>query len=159
MGRIKEYFMSQKPATAQIYELQPIGSVLPKPEDKPLRVELINTDEDGGLLVRTTDGLDFKCDWLETSQNANIELQPGDRLLCMPPTEQELGVALGRIGKYQKPQTQQNVTIEASETLTLKCGEASVELRSDGKAMLKGEDVLLRAKGTQRIRAGTVAIN
>jgi len=151
--------MSAKTATAQIYELQPIEAVKPTPDFKSLRAELLVVDEDGSLLVRAANGFEFQCDWLENSQNANIELEPGDRLLCIPPTEQEPGIALGRIGKYQKPQLQQNVTIEASETLTLKCGEASVELRSDGKAMLKGEDVLLRAKGTQRIRAGTVAIN
>jgi hypothetical protein len=51
------------------------------------------------------------------------------------------------------------MTLTATETLTLKCGEASVNLRADGQVMVKGEDVLLRAKGTQRIRAGNVAIN
>ena len=151
--------MSLKPATAKIFELQPIEEVKPSSDLKSLTAELLTIDEEGVLLVRTTDGFEFLCDWLENSQNANINLQPGDRLLCMPPTEHELGIVLGRIGKYQKPQPQQNVTIEASETLTLKCGEASVELRKNGKAMVKGEDVLLRAKGTQRIRAGTVAIN
>jgi hypothetical protein len=49
--------------------------------------------------------------------------------------------------------------LEATEALTLRCGEASIELRADGSAIVKGEDVLLRAKGTQRIRAGNVAIN
>jgi hypothetical protein len=151
--------MSPKIATAQIYELQPIELAQAKQEVKSIRAELLALEEDGGLLVRTTDGFEFHCDWLENSQNANINLQPGDRLLCLPPTEHEPGIVLGRIGKYQKPQPQQNLTIEATETLTLKCGEASVELRKDGKAMVKGEDVLLRAKGTQRIRAGTVAIN
>jgi hypothetical protein len=124
----------------------------------PFKGELVSIEADGILVIRFNN-IEFHCDWLENSQNANIELEIGDRLLCMPPTEHELGIVLGRIGKYQKPQPQQNVTIEASETLTLKCGEASVELRKDGKAMVKGEDVLLRAKGTQRIRAGTVAIN
>lgn len=151
--------MSLKPATAKIFELQPIEVVRPTSDLKSLTAELLAIDEESGLLVRTASGFEFHCDWLENSQNANIELEIGDRLLCMPPIGQEPGIALGRIGKYQKPQPQQNVTIEASETLTLKCGEASVELRKDGKAMVKGEDVLLRAKGTQRIRAGTVAIN
>ncbi len=151
--------MSIKPATAKIFELQPIEEVKPSSDLKSLTAKLLTIDEEGVLSVRTADGFEFHCDWLENSQNANINLQPGDRLLCLPPTEHEPGIVLGRIGKYQKPQPQQNVTIEASETLTLKCGEASVELRKDGKAMVKGEDVLLRAKGTQRIRAGTVAIN
>ena len=41
----------------------------------------------------------------------------------------------------------------------LRCGEASLDLRADGKVLLRGDDVLVRAKGTQRIRAGTVSIN
>jgi hypothetical protein len=43
--------------------------------------------------------------------------------------------------------------------LSLKCGDASIDLRADGKVMIRGEDVLVRAKGTKRIRAGTVSIN
>lgn len=124
-----------------------------------LNVELIAFAQNGRLHVRSLDNQEFHCDWLENSNNANIDLEPGDRLLCMSPTGQEPGVVLGRIGKYRKPQTQEHVTIEAGESLTLKCGEASVELRNDGRAMVKGEDVLLRAKGTQRIRAANVAIN
>ncbi len=149
--------MNQKIATAQIFELQPAESQTPATE--PQRAELLVIGEDGRLLVRTPDGHEFQCDWLENNSNANISLEPGDRLLCIPATKQESGIALGRIGSYCKPQQQEHVTIEAGESLTLKCGESSVELRSDGRTMLKGEDILLRAKGTQRIRAATVAIN
>lgn len=49
--------------------------------------------------------------------------------------------------------------LEATEALTLACGKSSIELRADGKLMVRGEDVLVRATGTQRIRAGTVSIN
>jgi len=151
--------MNAKPATAQIFELHPSEFSQSTLVPKQRRAELVAISEDGTLLVRTTDDYEFQCNWLENSSNNSIDLETGDRLLCIPPSGDEPGIVLGRIGKYQKPQPQQNVTIEASETLTLKCGEASVELRKDGKAMVKGEDVLLRAKGTQRIRAGTVAIN
>jgi hypothetical protein len=123
------------------------------------RAELLSIGIEGKLQVRTAEGWEFPCDWLEGPATAGIRLQPGDRLLVAPPTDGENGVALGRIGRYQEPKPEANVTIEAGETLTLKCGEASVDLRKDGKVMVRGEDVLLRAKGTQRIRAGTVAIN
>lgn len=151
--------MSTKPATAQIFELQPAESQISTPATEPQRAELLAISEDGSLLIRTNDGHEFHCDWLENNSNSNISLEPGDRLLCIPAIKQESGVVLGRIGSYRKPQPQEHVTIEAGESLTLKCGESSVELRSDGRTMLKGEDILLRAKGTQRIRAATVAIN
>ena len=51
------------------------------------------------------------------------------------------------------------ISIDATNSLSLKCGEASIELRADGKVLIKGEDVTVRAKGTKRIRAGTVSIN
>jgi hypothetical protein len=150
--------MSAKP-TAQIFEL-PTSELSQLPlAPITLRAELLAINEDGSLLVRTADGQEFQCDWLENNSNANIILEIGDRLLCVPANEHEPGIVLGRIGSYRKPQPQEHVTIEASASLTLKCGESSVELRSDGRTMLKGEDVLLRAKGTQRIRAATVAIN
>ena len=34
-----------------------------------------------------------------------------------------------------------------------------MELRADGKLLVKGEDVLVKARGTQRIKAGSVNIN
>ena len=149
--------MSAKPANARIITLQ-TAEVPPFEASTPLRGDLLAIEEDGSLLVRAH-ARDFRCDWLEGPTNAGIHLELGDRLLFMPPVQGEPGVVLGRIGRYHGPQPQEHVTIEASETLTLKCGEASVELRNDGRAMVKGEEVLLRAKGTQRIRAATVAIN
>lgn len=151
--------MSGKSASAKIVEFQTVETETPSLPLNPIRVELVGVSEIGNLLVRNSDNQEFHCDWLENANNANIDLEPGDRLLCIPPSGQEPGVVLGRIGKYRKPQTEAHVTIEAGESLTLKCGEAAVELRNDGRAMVKGEDVLLRAKGTQRIRAANVAIN
>jgi hypothetical protein len=146
-------------ATARIFGLQPAESKASIPPALPIRAELLAINEDGVLAVRTTDGYEFPCDWLEGNATAGIKLGHGDRLLVVPPMDGENGVVLGRIGRYQEPKPEANVTLEAGETLTLKCGEASVDLRKDGKVMVRGEDVLLRAKGTQRIRAGTVAIN
>ena len=80
-------------------------------------------------------------------------------MLALRPSADRPGIVLGRIAAYSPAQAPAHVTLEATESLSLKCGEASVELRADGRAMVKGEDVLLRAKGTQRIRAGNVAIN
>jgi hypothetical protein len=150
--------MSAKPATAHIIELQQSVQNPVFETASPVRGKLLEIKDDGTLLV-DSNGHEYPCDWLEGVANANIHLELGDQLLFIPSTEQELGVVLGRIGRYHNPQPQEHITIEASESLTLKCGEALIELRSDGKAMLRGEDLLLRAKGTQRIRAGTVAIN
>lgn len=122
------------------------------------RVHLLAIEADGSLLVEAASGVRFPCDWLDNG-NAPL-LAAGDTLLALPPDASGRGVVLGRIGPYRAPQPQARLTLEATEVLTLKCGEVSIDLRAaDGKLMLRGEDVLLRARGTQRIRAGSVAIN
>lgn len=139
---------------------------LPQAVDRPaagrgsaaLRVTLAAIGADGLLRVRDADG-EFDCDCLEHGAGPGL-LQAGDTVLALPPDASGRGVVLGRIGPYREPQPQARLTLEATEVLTLKCGEVSIDLRAaDGKLMLRGEDVLLRAKGTQRIRAGNVAIN
>ena len=86
-------------------------------------------------------------------------LAVGDSVLVTLLAGESGGVILGRIGSYVPPSALPRVTIDASESLSLRCGEASIDLRADGKVTIRGEDVLVRAKGTQRIRAGTVSIN
>ena len=94
-------------------------------------------------------------------------LAPGDLVLVLRPTDPaQNGCVLGRIGRY-RPQPAEpasstppdHVVIEAGEMLTIKCGDSSLDLRKDGKLMIRGNDVLTRAKRTQRIKGGTVAIN
>ena len=124
-----------------------------------LRAELVALETDGTFMVRCDHGPVIRCDMLEGAFGSSGVPEPGDRLIVLAPTVSALGCVVGRIARYRTPRTEANITIKASESLRLQCGEASVDLRADGKVMVRGEDVLLRAKGTQRIRAGTVSIN
>ena len=51
------------------------------------------------------------------------------------------------------------VTISADDEITLKCGEAAVTLRRDGKILLRGAYVETYASGTNRIKGAQVKIN
>lgn len=114
--------------------------------------------DEGLLQVEVGLGTTCYCEVLQTG--APLALEPGDHVLLLVPADSVgLGIVLGRVGRYARPQPPRVLTLEAVETLSLKCGEASIDLRADGRVMVRGEDVLLRAKGTQRIRAGTVSIN
>jgi hypothetical protein len=120
--------------------------------------------ENGELVVQVPPDEEnrIRCDFLETGRNATPELKTGDLVLVMQPAGLgQNGCVLGRIGRYHPPQPeeQHHVVIEATEMLTLKCGESSVALRKDGKTMILGNDVLSRAKRTNRIKGGSVAIN
>ena len=61
-----------------------------------------------------------------------------------------------------------NVTIEsdgdrfvvnAEREIELRCGEASITLTRAGKVLIKGEYILTRAKGLNRIKGAAVSIN
>jgi hypothetical protein len=149
----EDSIMSRK-NTAKVIELQPTEAAA-----LPLRARLLAIQDDGVLWVQMPDGSECSCDWLESATTAALALAVGDAVLVMPESAGAPAVVLGRVGRYHAPVAPAQLTLEATESLTLKCGEASVDLRADGKVMVRGEDVLLRAKGTQRIRAGTVSIN
>jgi len=102
--------------------------------------------------------LAVSCEVLQTG--APVHFQAGDRVLViLPRAPGERGVVLGRLARYDPDAIGRHVNLNASESMTLRCGESSINLRADGKVMIRGEDVLVRAKGTKRIRAGTVSIN
>jgi hypothetical protein len=51
------------------------------------------------------------------------------------------------------------VTIEAQDEIVLRCGEASITLRRNGRIVIRGTYVETRARGVNRIRGGAVQIN
>jgi hypothetical protein len=51
------------------------------------------------------------------------------------------------------------VVLEASKQFTLVCGESSITLRSDGRIIVKGTEILSRASRTNKIRGASVVIN
>jgi len=135
------------------------GAALASPGALPLRATLIAIDAYGGLRVQFKDGGECACDCLESALPPEPALAAGDQVLVLPACADGPAIVLGRIGRHPTAEHPRRVLLQASESLTLKCGDASIDLRADGKVLIRGDDVLLRAKGTQRIRAGTVAIN
>ena len=53
----------------------------------------------------------------------------------------------------------ERVVIEGKEEIVLRCGQASITLRRDGKVVVRGTYLETRAKGTNRIKGGSVQIN
>ena len=51
------------------------------------------------------------------------------------------------------------VVIEGEQEVVLKCGDASITLKRDGKLILRGAYVETHAKGVNRIKGGSVKIN
>ena len=105
------------------------------------------------------------CDFLETSDQPKVSLRPGDPVLfLLPRTSEEKGCVLGRIGRYRKPEKEikkkpENLVVEAKKRIDLKCGKSSIVMRRDGKLVVKGVDVVSRAKRNNKIKGGSVNIN
>lgn len=51
------------------------------------------------------------------------------------------------------------VTLTAEDEIELRCGEASIVLRRNGRVVIRGMYVEARSRGTNRIRGSTVEIN
>lgn len=51
------------------------------------------------------------------------------------------------------------IALNADSELLLRCGNASILLRRDGKLVIKGTEVVSRASGANKIRGGLVNIN
>ncbi len=49
--------------------------------------------------------------------------------------------------------------ITAEKEILLKCGKSSILLRADGKIVIKGKNIISRAKESNKVRGGSVAIN
>lgn len=63
----------------------------------------------------------------------------------------------------QKPEEvsvdQKRICIDAQEEIVLRCGEASITLTRAGKVIIKGNYLLSRSSGANRIKGGSVRIN
>jgi hypothetical protein len=108
---------------------------------------------------------EIACNMIENADSAQIELRIGDAVLVVLPMGRDSNACiLGRIGKYchpraSKQRSRDHVAVEAKECLSLKCGEATMSLHKDGKVVIVGRDVLVRAKRAARVKGGSVAIN
>jgi hypothetical protein len=51
------------------------------------------------------------------------------------------------------------VVLEGKEEIVLRCGQASITLRKNGRVVVRGTHVETRSQGVNRIKGGTVQIN
>jgi len=67
--------------------------------------------------------------------------------------------ALNAKGALQVCYEGESLRLAADRDLSLSCGKASLTLRFDGRIELHGTNILSAARGQQRIKGATVAIN
>jgi hypothetical protein len=132
-----------------------------------IRAEVLEIHDESFVVVTCErDGRsEHGCDLLHTSEQSALLLAPGDTVLVwFADAETERGVVLGRLGPSHAIPPVSNpvpddLVVEAQKSLTLKCGEASMTLREDGKVLTKGTDVVSHARRMNRVKGGAVSIN
>lgn len=70
-----------------------------------------------------------------------------------------VGPVLAEFGRGTDSAMPETVEIVASKQVVLRCGTAAVRVLSDGSAVIRGDQVISRARKTNRIRGGNVQIN
>ena len=70
-----------------------------------------------------------------------------------------VGAVSDTIGDSRLTPARGELKIEAKNELILVCGKSSITLRSDGRVIVKGAEILSRASGTNKIRGASVKIN
>ena len=144
------------------------------------RGRVAEIEHDGRVRVHIGEerGQGIACDVLRVGMGDVPSLESGQEVLVALSAEPDpAGVILGGIGLAEgatpaRPAPRatpapgeplrlehREIMIEAGDEITLKCGEASITITRDGKIVIRGEHILSRAKGTQRIKGGSVAIN
>jgi hypothetical protein len=73
------------------------------------------------------------------------------------------GIVVGKIFQGSESRRarvdDRELVLEAEREIVLRCGKASIRLTRDGRIVLRGVNLLSRAKVTNRIKGGSVQIN
>ncbi|QDV45640.1 hypothetical protein Enr13x_55190 [Stieleria neptunia] len=127
---------------------------------------------DGDILVQVDGAGDqlTACDFLQASSSDCPVFAVGDEVLVHVGPPGGRGCVLGAKKRYDPTASSdqpvvsdtelpEHVVVEAGKSLSLRCGETTIKITKEGKILIKGVDILARAKRTHRIKGGTVAIN
>jgi len=128
----------------------------------------------GPLPARTTVALtrDAALEAVAHRQEALLAFEDGDPSLpiviglVQPPLPTLIDLVLDAAAPSEVPAEAptasvdgKRVLLEAEDEIVLRCGEASITLRRNGKIVLRGAYVESHASGTNRIKGGSVRIN
>lgn len=125
----------------------------------------------GRVLVRwqTVDGI-----WDEGSLRVvrGLAIENGDLILLHRPAnwpewlvtnviegQQQSDIGNAKIGNANSTIQGRSIEIEAADEVTLRCGQASITLRRNGRVVIRGTYIESLSKGTNQIKGGSVLIN
>ena len=129
--------------------------------------------ENGIFQVNCISGLGLIfCEFLRTSSYPPPNINLGDTVLCLVGDSESRGYILGVTAHTVRDarQVQQGIVakglghvsevhITAETKIELRCGRSSLSMSKDGKIVLKGEELVSRARRVNKIKGAAVKIN
>lgn len=169
--------LPESPSASDPTPLELVERPSPLPEAGPLpltRAELDSLTPSGQILIRL-DGrlvaasIAAACSEAELvsavrhQRAALVGFLDGDRAqpVILGLLRDRLFVEVAQSAVTDEPSTvrERCLDLSATEVVALRCGEARIELRADGRVEIRGIDIVSVAEGTQRILGGNVGIN
>ncbi|MGD9201499.1 MAG: hypothetical protein PVI26_08060 [Chitinispirillia bacterium] len=141
-----------------------------------LKGNVIALNQEGSIEVTGKNGKSKNC-FITTLHKSKLpEISVGDTVIYSMDGNSEYGFILGIVCRYMpvkqetttvKPDKKpsevnvdgQRLVFEAQKEIMLKCGKGSIVLKRDGKIVIKGINVITRARNTNKIKGGSVSIN
>jgi hypothetical protein len=140
------------------------------------RASVLRTTDDAVIVALRGLGAparEVACDILAVADLATRTFASGEQVLVwLPPDDDSRGVVLGVVtpphrageadpapSRSHESQSPDTLLLEATKSITLRVGDGSIEIRADGKILIKGTDLVSHAKRMNRIKGGAVSIN
>lgn len=128
-----------------------------------LRVSYEVDGEDVSFAARTTVAVSAA----DVGRSVVVALEDGDRsrpiilgILREAVLEPEEEVRLlAPAGAPEVSVDGKRVSVEGDDEVVLRCGEASISLRKDGRITIRGMEIVSRARGAHKVKGATVLIN
>jgi hypothetical protein len=125
-----------------------------------LRGRVVSINPVGEILVeRESGGRSAVCDVLRTTAAQLPALREGDEVLFVYDADRQRGCVLGVVQKYLAEPTPSQVKIEAVDRIELRCGTSTVTMTREGAVLVKGQQIVSRASGVNKIKGAAVKIN
>jgi hypothetical protein len=127
---------------------------------KITRGRILAITSEGEIMVEREGDLScITCDFLRTSSAPLPELNQGDLVLYAVDESIDRGYVLGIIQKYTSEEDPRYLKINAKESIELRCGNSTMIMNKEGKVIVKGNEVVSRARGINKIKGAAVKIN
>jgi len=87
--------------------------------------------------------------------------QPLSVLILFENNDPTQPVIIGLVNKtlFSPAPNNKNLVLEGKDSITLKSGRSQISLQKNGKVIIKGMDLISRAKRTNKIKGSSVSIN